>query len=113
MFCCFDCVLCDLLMSKYPEKMNLIAKWSTISGLRISCGDREWHEGGDSDDDRNYDGKFDNFAYYVTNPFKEYYGCINYIVDLYFERINIATPLSILKDALERLYNALNEEGLV
>ena len=31
----------------------------------------------------------------------------------YFERINIATPLSILKDALERLYNALNEEGLV
>lgn len=83
-------LLCDLLMNRHPEKMNLIRKQSTSSGLRISCGDREWHESGYRDYDRNYDGKFDNFAYYVTNPFKEYYGCINYIVDLYFERINIS-----------------------
>ena len=31
----------------------------------------------------------------------------------YFERINIACPLSLLKTALNKLYDALNEEGLL
>lgn len=71
-------LLCDLLMIKNHDQMDIITL-CFVSDIYKNVGESyQWYE--------SYDEKFDYLTYFIFNPFKEYYECINYIMDICFEK---------------------------
>ena len=75
-------LLCDLLMIKNHTKMYIITSSIVSDIYEIVFGEiYRWYE--------SYDEKFDYLTYLIFNPFKEYYECINYLMDICFEKNNL------------------------
>lgn len=87
-------------LNKYIPQIKLVKPEGTYL-IWLDCKDL-----GLSDEDLN------DFILYKAKLWLDA-GNIFGSVGKYFQRINIACPKSVLKEALDRLYNALKKEGIV